>query len=393
MSKLSVRQLDCSGKKVLARVDFNVPLEHGEVADDARIRAALETIRMLIDKGGRVILMSHLGRPKGDRVDSMSLRPVAQRLSELIGKSVAFAEDCIGEPAEEKAMDLDEGEVLLLENLRFHKGETKNDEQFARSLADLGELYVNDAFGTAHRAHASTYGVPKLMGKGYAGLLMEKELRFLKDELSDPSKPYVAVLGGAKVSDKIGLIENLSAKVDHILIGGAMAFPFLKSRGHEVGTSLAAEEDVEVAGKLYDRFSLLVLPTDVLVAPDQNSTKNTRTVSAESIPEDMMGLDIGPATAGDFSDRIERARTVVWNGPVGMFEVEAFSSGTKSVAVAIKKAKGVGALTVAGGGDTASAIRKFGFEDGFTHISTGGGASLSLLSGEELPGIEILSDE
>jgi phosphoglycerate kinase len=392
MAKLSVRDMDCRGSKVLGRVDFNVPIQDGRVADDARIRAALDTIRMVIEKGGRVILMSHLGRPKGERVESMSLRPVADRLSELVGRKVEFADDCVGEDAEEKAGALSDGEILLLENLRFHQGETKNDVEFSESLAVLGEMYFNDAFGTAHRAHASTYGVPRLMNKAYAGLLMEKELKFLKDELESPSRPYVAILGGAKVSDKIALIENLSRRVDHILIGGAMAFPFLKSQGYSVGKSLAADEDTGVAGKLLSEFSSLILPRDVVVAAGPESAENKQTVPVDAIPDEMMGLDIGSETAEDFARKIRDAKTVVWNGPVGMFEVDAFSSGTIATATAAKEARDRGALTVAGGGDTAAAIRKFELEMGFTHISTGGGASLALLSGEELPGVEILTD-
>lgn len=381
---------DFAGKKVLVRVDFNVPLQNGLVADDARIRAAIPTIRYLLDAGARVILMSHLGRPKGQRVTDLSLKPVAEHLSTLIGAPVAFIDDSVGGAVQDAVAELTDGGVLLLENLRFHPGETSGDTDFARSLAGLADCYVNDAFGTAHRTHASTALVAGHL-PSYAGFLIKKELDALGTALEDPKRPFVAILGGAKVSDKIGVIETLLGKVDRLIIGGGMAFTFLKAQGNEVGSSLVEEDRIELAKDLLVKAKEagveVLLPTDVVAATKFAKDAPHDVVAATTIPADHMGLDIGPATAKRFADAIRDAGTVLWNGPMGVFEWDAFSAGTRAVAEAVAECRGT---TIVGGGDSAAAAAKFGVADQMTHVSTGGGASLEFLEGKVLPGIAAL---
>lgn len=393
ISKLSIRDLELEGKRVLIRVDFNVPLESGKVVEDTRIQAALPTLRLALDKGGRVILVSHLGRPKGEPRPEFSLRPVAGHLAGVLGQEVAFAADCVGPEVEEAAAGLEPGEVLLLENVRFHTGETRNDPEFASRLARLADEYVNDAFGTAHRAHASTVGVPRVLGRGAAGLLMERELNYLSRVLYAPEKPVVAILGGAKVSDKIEVIENFLGFVSGLLLGGGMAFTFLKAQGAEIGDSILEEDKLELAGRILaeaaSRQISLLLPTDVVVAPRKDAPEQVRTVPARQIPSGWMGLDIGPETVRQFRRQIAEARTIIWNGPLGVFEIDAFSRGTVEIARAVADSP---ALSVVGGGDSVAAVKRAGVEDRITHISTGGGASLEFLAGKELPGVAVLSE-
>ncbi|MBM3307456.1 MAG: phosphoglycerate kinase [Candidatus Eisenbacteria bacterium] len=395
--KLHIRDVDVRGRRVLTRVDFNVPLtETGAVGDDTRIRMALPTIRHLVSSGGRVVLMSHLGRPKGKVVDAMRLAPAAARLSELLGRNAAVAADCIGPEAESAANALGDGDIVLLENLRFHDAETKNDEAFSRSLARLGDLYVNDAFGTAHRAHASTVGVTAFFEQRAMGFLMEREISGLSRATERPEHPYVAILGGAKVSDKIGVVENLLSKVDVFLIGGAMAYTFLKAQGKDVGDSLVEPDKTDVALRLLDAArsagKAFLLPEDVLAADAAAAGARTKVAASEAIGAGWRGVDIGPATAGRFAAEVGRARTIVWNGPLGIFEIPEFASGTNAVAVAVAEATRAGAASIVGGGDTAAAISKAGLADAMTHVSTGGGASLEFLEGKVLPGIAALSD-
>ena len=397
MDKLSVSDLDVKGRRVLMRVDFNVPLENGAVANDKRLRAALPTIRYILEHGGRLILMSHLGRPKGKVVPALSLRPCADALAALLGQPVAFAEDCIGAVAEAAAVTLTDGTVLLLENLRFHKAETDNDEAFARSLAALGELYVNDAFGTAHRAHASTDGVTHFMDRCAMGFLIEKELAYLGKALDDPRRPFVAVLGGAKISGKIDVIENLLPKVDRLIIGGGMAYTFLKAKGLEVGHSLVEADRIDMARDLLAKGGdKLMLPTDCLCSDrfdfDARTVGTLTATSVDVIPADGIGLDIGPETIARFEAVLKDAGTIVWNGPMGVFEIDATAGGTTAVARIMAAATSAGAVTVIGGGDSAAAVEKVGLADRMTHISTGGGASLEFLEGKVLPGIAALSD-
>jgi phosphoglycerate kinase len=377
---------------VLVRVDFNVPIESGKVLDDWRLRATLPTIRYLTERGAKVILLSHLGRPKGKRDEQFSLRPVAQRLSELLGQPVQFADDCVGEVAEQGVARLQAGEVLLLENLRFHAGEEANDDSFAQQLARLGDVFVNDAFGAAHRAHASVHAITKFL-PSYAGLLMEREVTHLSRLLEAPEKPFVAVLGGAKVSDKIGVIRNLLTKVDALLIGGAMAFTFLKAQGYETGKSLVEADKLDLAnallGEAREKGVELVLPVDVAVAESDAEDAATQVVPVTAIPADKAGYDIGPETANLFAERIRTAKTVFWNGPMGRFERTPFKAGTKAIAEALAQCSGT---TVVGGGETAAAAFEFGIADKVTHVSTGGGAALELLEGRELPGIAVLKE-
>ena len=388
----TIDSLDAAGKKVLVRVDFNVPVKDGVVTDDTRIRAALPTIEKLVADGARVILMSHLGRPSGTGYEeAFSLRPAALRLSELLGKPVVFATDTVGEDAQAKAAALRDGDVLLLENLRFDKREKKNDLAFCEQLAALADVYVNDAFGTAHRAHASTAGVAALL-PAYAGYLMTREVSTLSGMLDEPKRPFVAILGGSKVSDKIKVIDALIDKCDTLIIGGGMCFTFLMAQGLSVGTSLKEEDWVERAGEMLakakERGVELLLPVDVVVADRFAEDADHVTVMADSIPNDMMGLDIGAGTAAMYAEAISKAKTVFWNGPMGVFEMDAFAAGTKAVAEAV--AANVDADTIIGGGDSVAAVNKFDLADQMTFISTGGGASMELVQGEKLPGVEAL---
>ncbi len=388
----TIDSLDAAGKKVLVRVDFNVPVKDGVVTDDTRIRAALPTIEKLIDDGARVILMSHLGRPAGTGYEeAFSLRPAALRLSELLGKPVVFASDTVGEDAQAKAAALRDGDVLLLENLRFDKREKKNDPAFCEQLAALADVYVNDAFGTAHRAHASTAGVAALL-PAYAGYLMTREVSTLSGMLDEPKRPFVAILGGSKVSDKIKVIDALIDKCDTLIIGGGMCFTFLMAQGLSVGTSLKEEDWVERAGEMLakakERGVELLLPVDVVVADRFAEDADHVTVMADSIPNDMMGLDIGAGTAAMYAEAISKAKTVFWNGPMGVFEMDAFATGTKAVAEAVAANKE--GDTIIGGGDSVAAVNKFDLADQMTFISTGGGASMELVQGEKLPGVEAL---
>ncbi|MFN7018244.1 MAG: phosphoglycerate kinase [Fimbriimonadales bacterium] len=390
MDKLTVREIDVRGKRVLVRVDFNVPMREGQITDDRRIRESLPTIQYLLEQGATVVLMSHFGRPKGQRNPEFSLRPVAERLSQLLGRPVHFFEDCIGAAVEQGVQSLPPNSVALLENVRFYPQEEANDPEFAQALARLGEVYVNDAFGSAHRAHASTEGVAHYL-PAVAGLLMEKELRYLGQALGNPERPFIAILGGAKVHDKIGVIQNLLPKVDRLLIGGGMAFTFLKAQGYEIGKSLLDVENLEFAAQvLRQAGDKLLLPRDVVVAPALEPNPPTRTVPVSQIPPDQMGLDIGSETAQAFGDAIRNARTVVWNGPLGAFETPPFEQGTRAVLQALAES---GAVSILGGGDTAAAAEQLGFADKMTHISTGGGASLEFLEGRILPGVAALLDK
>jgi 3-phosphoglycerate kinase len=393
-AKKTVAQMDVKGKRVLVRVDFNVPLEGERVTDDRRIRSALPTIRSIIDRGGKAILMSHLGRPKSGPEKKFSLKPAAERLSELLGKPVKLAEDCVGPAAEAAVAGMKEGDVVLLENTRFHKEEEKNEAGFAGQLASLGDLYVNDAFGTAHREHASTYGVPEKLGAGKRGMgfLIEKELKFLGDAVEKPARPFVAILGGAKVSDKIAVIENLLSKADTILIGGAMAYTFFLAQGKKVGNSLSEKDKVELAKSLIAKAgSKLVLPVDTVISDKMTDDAQTRVVEGD-IPEGMEGFDIGPKTAKLFAEKISGAKTVVWNGPMGVFEKKPFVNGTKVVAEALAAATAKGAVTIIGGGDSAAAIEEFGLADKVSHVSTGGGASLEFMEGKGFACLDILDN-
>ena len=389
-NKKMVTDFDVKGKKVLVRVDFNVPLKDGKVADDTRIKAALPTINYLLEHGAAVILSSHLGRPKGEAKPEFSLKPVAEYLSGLISAPVAFTEDCIGSKAVEAAAALKPGEVLVLENTRFHAGEKKNDPEMAKALASLAELYVDDAFGTSHRAHASNVGVTDYLPAA-AGFLLEKEIKYLGNTIADPKRPFVAILGGAKVSDKIGVIENLLDKADSILIGGGMANTFFKAQGYEMADSLVEEDALETAKMLLAKAGgKLVLPVDVVIADDFSADANAKTMDLGDVPAGWRILDIGPKTVAAFDEIINKAGTVVWNGPMGVFEFDKFAKGTFAVADALAKSD---AISIVGGGDSASAIKKSGLADQITHISTGGGASLEMLEGKILPGLAALNDK
>ncbi|WP_251230674.1 phosphoglycerate kinase [Adlercreutzia aquisgranensis] len=388
----TIDELNPAGKRVLVRVDFNVPIKDGSVTDDTRIRAALPTIRSLVERGARVILASHRGRPDGTGFqEEFTLRPAALRLAELLGQPVAFSSDTVGEDARAKADALEDGQVLLLENLRFDKREKKNDPAFASELASLADAYVNDAFGAAHRAHASTAGIAQLL-PAYAGYLMEREVATLTGMLEDPKRPFVAILGGSKVSDKIKVIDALMDKCDTLIIGGGMCFTFLLAQGKSVGTSLKEDDWVERAGAMMDKAAAcgckLLLPVDVVAADAFSNDARTETVSVDAIPDDMMGLDIGPETAKLYGDAVAGAATVFWNGPMGVFEMPAFEAGTKAVAQAVADNKR--ADTIIGGGDSVAAVNQFGLADEMTFISTGGGASMELVQGEALPGVEAL---
>jgi phosphoglycerate kinase len=394
----SVEQLELSGKRVFVRVDFNVPIDKktGAVKDDSRIRAALPTIRHALGKKAKLILASHLGRPDGRVVPELSLENVGARLSQLLGQDVIFADDCVGDGVRKLVADLREGQVLLLENLRFHPEEEKNDDEFARQLASLTEVYVNDAFGTAHRAHASTVGMVKHVPQRGAGFLMLSELEHLQPLLKGARRPYLAILGGAKVSDKIKVIENLMTRVDALLVGGAMAYTFMSARGIGVGASRVEKEKLDLARRVLEKAKQsrveLVLPVDHVVAREPKGGIETRIVD-DPIPDGWVGLDIGPKTVAQYEQRIAGAATVFWNGPMGMFETPEYAAGTRAVAQALVKATARGAMTVVGGGDSAAAIVELGLADKVTHVSTGGGASLEFLEGRELPGVKVLDDQ
>lgn len=394
--RLGVRDVDVAGRRVLVRVDFNVPIEDGEITDDTRIRAAVPTIAYLREHGARVVLASHRGRPKGVRVDDLSLAPAARRLSELLGTDVPLASDCVGPVAAAAVAGLRAGDVVLLENLRFHAGEEANDDEFAGRLAELADVYVNDAFGAAHRAHASTVGVARLVQPAAAGLLMESELRHLGDTLDNPARPFLAVLGGAKVSDKIAVISRLLQVSDGILIGGAMAYTFLVAMGRNVGDSLVERDKVDVARELLiEALNLgkpLYLPIDHVIAQEFSATAKTRVAYRDTIAEGWEALDIGPATREMYGQILRRAKTVLWNGPVGVYELEPFAHGTMSIAKTLSELDPADTTTIIGGGDCVAAVRMAGVADKMTHISTGGGASLEFLEGKELPGVAALGE-
>lgn len=398
MKKLTVKDVDLKSRRLLMRVDYNVPLdENQKVSDDKRIRASLPTIQYALEQGARIILMSHLGRPKGNIVPEMSLKPVADRLGELLNKPVRFAPDCIGTAVEKMVEDLNDGDILLLENLRFHEEETDNDPEFSKQLARLGDLYANDAFGTAHRAHASTVGVTDYFDVCLSGFLMEKELDYLGAAVSDPERPYVAILGGAKITDKIPMIENLIQKVDRLLIGGGMAYTFFKAQGKEIGDSMLDEASLDFTGQILKiKGDKIGLPVDCLITDsfDFKSRKigRTKVVSVDAIPKGWQGLDVGPETIKSFSTVCQNAKTIVWNGPLGVFEIEATAKGTMAIAHVLAEVTGKGVTTIIGGGDSASAVKKAGLSSQMSHVSTGGGASLEFLQGKELPGVTVLTD-
>ncbi len=393
--KKTIEDINVAGKKVLVRVDFNVPLnDKCEITDETRIQAALPTIKYLLDGGAKVILCSHLGRPKGEVKAEFSLAPVAKRLDEILDTKVVFASDCVGEAAQKSVDSIADGEVVLLENLRFHKEETKNDPEFSKQLASLAEMYVNDAFGTAHRAHASTAGVTEYLKPSVAGFLIGKELSIMGKALDDPARPFIAILGGAKVSDKIAVIENLLQKVDCLIIGGGMANTFIKAQGFEMGKSLVDDERLDLANDLMEQAKRkgvkVMLPSDFVVAAELKAGIPTQIVPVDAIPADSMALDIGPASRMIFADEVKNAKTVIWNGPMGVAEIPEFAEGTKAVAEALANTD---AITIIGGGDSAAAVKKLGYADKMTHISTGGGASLEFLEGKELPGVAALNDK
>jgi len=387
---------DLSGKRVFVRADFNVPIDGGKITDDTRIRAALPTIQDLTSKGAKVILASHFGRPKGKVNESMRLTPVAGRLSELLGKPVVKVDDCVGEQVTSAVGNMKDGDVLLLENVRFYPGEEENDPEFAKQLASVADMYVNDAFGTAHRAHASTEGVTKFLSPSVAGYLIEKELKFLQGAIENPQKPLAAIIGGSKVSSKIGVIETLLDKCDKLLLGGGMIFTFYKARGLNVGKSLVEEDKLELAksleAKAKEKGVAMLLPTDVILADNFANDANTQVASVESIPDGWMGLDIGPDSIKVFQEALADCKSVLWNGPMGVFEMSNFAKGTEAIAQTLAGLTGSGSTTIIGGGDSVAAVEQLGLGEKMSHISTGGGASLELLEGKELPGISALDE-
>lgn len=394
MDKKSIKEIDVKGKRVFCRVDFNVPMKDGQVTDETRIRAALPTIQYLADKGAKVILASHLGRPKGQVVEELRLTPVAKRLSELLGKEVKKTDEAYGDAVKAEIGTMTDGDVLLLENVRFYPGEEKNDPELAKAFGELADIYVNDAFGVAHRAHASTEGVAHHL-PAVSGMLMEKELEVLGKALSNPERPFTAIIGGAKVKDKISVIDNLLEKVDNLIIGGGLAFTFIKAQGHEIGNSLLEEDKLELARSFIEKAKgkkvNFYMPVDAVVADEFSETANTKVVGIEQIPAEWQGLDIGPKTAELYRDVIQNSKLVIWNGPMGVFEMDAFSQGTKAVAEALAESEDT--YSVIGGGDSAAAAEKFGLAAQMSHISTGGGASLEFMEGKALPGIVALNDK
>ena len=393
MNKKTVKDIDLKGKKVFVRCDFNVPMDENQnITDNTRIVSALPTIKYLLEQNCKLILASHLGRPKGEVKPEFSLKPVAKELSRLLGKEVIMAKDVIGEDAMTKSANLKEGEILLLENVRFHREETDNDPEFAKKLASMAEVYVNDAFGSAHRAHASTTGIASYL-PAVAGFLIEKELKFLGNAVNNPERPFVAILGGAKVSDKIGVIDSLLEKVDTLMIGGGMAYTFFKAQGYEVGNSICEMDKLDLAKNAMEKAKQkcvkLMLPVDTKIGKEYKTDTESKVVKYTEIPADWEGFDIGPETIKMFSEELKTAKTVIWNGPLGLFEFEQFAVGTNSIAKVLSE---IDATTIIGGGDSAAAVKKAGLEDKMTHISTGGGASLEFLEGKKLPGIECLMD-
>lgn len=394
---MTIEDLDLKGKIVVMRVDFNVPLKNGTITDDNRIVQALPSIRYVLDNGGKIILLSHLGRPKGEPDPEFSLKPVAEYLTKNLSQKVHFAEECIGDVAKKAIEAAGFGEVVLLENVRFHAGETKNDEKLSKEFASLGDVFINDAFGSSHRAHCSVAGITEFLQPAAAGYLLEKEIKFLSESINEPKRPFVAVLGGAKVSDKIGVIRNLISKVDTIIIGGGMAYTFMKAKGLPIGSSLLEADKVELAGELIEEAAAhnvkLLLPVDSLVSKEFSNDAPFKSVSEDGIEDGWMALDIGAKTTELYSNEVRNAKTIIWNGPMGVFEMENFSKGTFALAQAMADATTDGAITIIGGGDSASAIKKAGLDDKVSHVSTGGGASLEYLEGKELPGITSLTDK
>lgn len=393
LAKKSIQDVELQGKRVFVRVDFNVPMEDGSITDDTRIRAAIPTIQALVDQGAKVILASHLGRPKGEVNEDMRLTAAGERLAQLMNKDVNKLDESIGEAVEAAIANMNDGDIVLLENVRFHKGEEKNDEQLAKAFANLADVYVNDAFGAAHRAHATTEGIAKHI-PAVSGLLMQKELEVLGKALSAPEKPFTAIIGGSKVKDKIGVIENLLNEVDHLLIGGGLSFTFVKALGYEIGNSLLEEDKIELAKSFIEQAKAkgvqLHLPIDAVVAKEFSKDAETQVVDIDAIPEGWMGLDIGPKTVAQFEEVIKSSKLIIWNGPMGVFEMDKFANGTRSVAEAMATTTG---YTIIGGGDSAAAVEKFNVADDMNHISTGGGASLELMEGKDLPGIVALDDK
>lgn len=397
MDKLTLKDVDIEGQKVLMRVDFNVPIENGNIGDDNRIIQALPSIKHVIEQGGKLILMSHLGRPGGEVDQALSLQPVADHLQTLVDTKVHFAEDCIGEKATSVIEQAKEGEIVLLENVRFHAGEKENDDEFCKKLAANGDLFCNDAFGSSHRAHSSVAGVTRYLQPAVSGFLLEKEIKYLNGSVNNPKRPFVAILGGAKVSDKIGVIENLLDKVDTIIVGGGMTYTFYKAEELPIGDSLVEEDKVELASELLKKAEAkginFVLPMDSVIAKEFKNDAEHKVVDEDGIEDGWMGVDIGPQSAIAFGNIIKNAKTVVWNGPMGVFEMENFADGTNAVAEALADTTKLGGTTIIGGGDSASAIKQAGLEDAVSHVSTGGGASLMFLEGKDLPGVVALTDK